>query len=480
MIARLVLSELRHRPGRVLFLLVGYAFGVAVMVVLLSVGEAMLSQARDRSLVGGGDVLLVPTGISPEMIRAGGATSLFLRISQARFVQRQVLESPRGREDFGIVAASPIIDGRLIEVSRGDVTARAIASGEIPSRAAAAGASPHLLAGQWSDSEADQAWASPTRDELLHEIDAFHMPYGSAVGDSSWGEWHYFNVVLDDDRWLYLTFLLGGRVGTEGEWGGRLMLTLRDPTTGYRNLSRDISPSSIRFDTLSADLTLDDNAFVRIENGSYRIRAAVGGADVDLEVRPLPNRFFPPAALGGPETVSGYAVPAIAARAQGRVCLPTVGGTRCEDVSDARAYHDHNWGVWQDVAWDWGAASDDQVSLLYGAVRGPGVPEQGLFVYLVDSRGVRGLYRPSSIERSGSRTISTPAGDVDVPTTLRFRDARRGLEVTIDLEDHQVTDMERDVDRFFVQAAGVATVTELGEPPRWLRGFFEVYVDGRP
>jgi hypothetical protein len=477
MLTRLVLAELRNRPGRVLLLLVGYAFGVAVMVVLLSVGEAMLTQARDQSLVGGGDVLLVPTGISPEMIRAGGTTSMFLRISQARFVQRQVLESPRGREDFGIVAASPIVDGRAVEISAGGRTARSIASAEIPSRAVAAGASPRLVAGGWTDSGADSSWVAPDVTALLHEIDAFHLPYGSAVGDSTWAEWHYFNIVLDDERWLYLTYLIGGRVGIPGQWGGRLMLTVRDPAVGHRNLVRDIPEDGIRFDTLRADLTLDGDATVRVLDGAYELRAVVGGAELDLTVRPLANRFFPPAALGGPETVSGYAVPALAARASGTVCLPVAsGGRRCEEVDDVRAYHDHNWGVWQDVAWDWGAASDEEVSLLYGAVRGPGVPEQGLFAYLVDGRGVRGLFRPSAVERSGSRLVVMAGDTVDVPTSLRFADPRRGLEVMIELTDHQVTDMERSVDRYFVQAAGVATVREAGEAPRRLRGFFEVYL----
>src|SRR5690606_23638258 len=108
-------------------------------------------------------------------------------------------------------------------------------------------------------------------------------------------------------------------------------------------------------------VTLDAGATVRVVDGVYQLRALVAGADLELTVRPMPNRFFPPAALGGPETVSGYAVPALAAVASGTVCLPTAtGGRRCEEVDGARAYHDHNWGVWQDVAWDWGAASDDE------------------------------------------------------------------------------------------------------------------------
>src|SRR5688572_12545906 len=101
MILQLVWSELRHRPGRAAFLLGGYSLGVSVMVVLLAVGEAMLEQARDRALVGGADVVVVPAGISAEMLKAGGATSLFLGIDQARFVQRTVLESARGREERG-------------------------------------------------------------------------------------------------------------------------------------------------------------------------------------------------------------------------------------------------------------------------------------------------------------------------------------------------------------------------------------------
>src|SRR5215218_2794007 len=132
MLFRLVAAELRHRPGRAAFLLAGYSLGVSVMVVLLAVGEAMLEQARDQALVGGGDVIVVPAGISPDMLRAGGATSLFLGIDHARFVQRTVLESPRGREELGVSAASPVLDDKLVELTARSGSFPAIAAGEIP------------------------------------------------------------------------------------------------------------------------------------------------------------------------------------------------------------------------------------------------------------------------------------------------------------------------------------------------------------
>lgn len=474
MIGRLVLAELLNRPGRALLLLLGYAFGVAVMVVLLAVGEAMLSQARNEELLGGGDAIVLPAGISPEMLRAGGATSLFLGLDQARFLHRQVLESPRARDEYGIASASPIVDGRAVEISRGGQTVSAIASAEIPSRAEAAGAIPDLLAGAWTDSDADAAWAYPTRPQLLNEIDRFHLPYGTAAGDSTWAEWHYFNFVLDEERWLYLTFLIGGEVGTEGRWGGQLLASVREPRIGHRSYARDIPAAGIVFDTTSANLTLDPNARVELEGDVYRVRGSVDGVEVDVRLRPLENRLFPPASLGGPDVVSGYTVPALAARAEGRICLPASG---CREVEGIRAYHDHNWGVWQDVAWEWGAASDDEVSLLYGNVRGPGIEERGIFVYLVDGEGVRGLYRPAEVDLQDVRPVRFEGREIRVPGRLHFEDPRRGLSVDIAVRDYQITDMDRATDRYFLQMAGTATVREAGREPRELTGFFETYVD---
>src|SRR5690606_14229216 len=154
--------------------------------------------------VGGGDVVVVPAGISAEMLKACGATSLFLGFDQARFLQRRMLESERGREEHGILSASPILDGQLEVLSADGAPWQALATGEIPGRARAAGAAPDLLAGRWEDSERDRRWVSPTPDQLYEGIDRFHLPAGAAAGDSTWAEWHYFNVVLDEARWLYL------------------------------------------------------------------------------------------------------------------------------------------------------------------------------------------------------------------------------------------------------------------------------------
>ncbi|HEX5724252.1 MAG TPA: hypothetical protein VFX98_02230 [Longimicrobiaceae bacterium] len=473
MIVGLALAELRNRPGRALFLLAGYALGVAVMVVLLAVGAAMLEQARDRELVGGGDVVVVPSGVSAEMLKAGGVSSLFVGIDHARFIQSEILESPRAREELGVRAASPILDARQVELFAGGRAYKAVASGEVPSRARAAGAVPRLLAGRWEDSDADRRWTAPAAAELYGRIDRFHLPGGAAAGDSTWAEWHYFNLVLDERRWLYVTLMVGGRVGVPGQWGGRILVTVRESDGTHRSLTRDLRDTEVRFDTTSPDLRFGDRAYVRFDGAAYRVAADAGGVRVALRVAPAPRRYFPPTDIGGTALVSGYVAPALYATAEGTVCLP-----RCEAVRGAQAYHDHNWGVWRSVSWEWGSASDERLSLLYGVVRGDSTATEGLFAFLVDERGVRGVYRPGAIEVLETQAVSVGGRTLRVPKRFAFADRRRRMRVTVEVAAVHVTDMERPRRRWFVQMRGVATVEEGGEVLGRLRGFFETYVDG--
>ena len=471
MIARLVWAELRNRPGRAAFLLAGYALGVATMVVLLAVGEAMLLQARDKELVGGGDVVVVPSGVSAEMLKAGGVASLFLGIDHARFIHRNLLESPRAKEEQGIAAASPIIDGAQVELFARGRRWKAVATGEIPSRARAAGAGAGLLSGRWTDSDADRRWTAPSQGELLREIDHFHQPRGAAL-DSTWAEWHYFNVVLGDGRWIYLTLAVGGQVGVPGRWGGRVLLTVREPGGAHRSLTDSVPGNRVRFDTLSPDLSLGGLGSVRERESGYDVDAAAGGARVRLRVVPAARRYFPPTDVGGSTLISGYVAPALYAVADGTVCLP-----RCEAVHGAQAYHDHNWGVWREVSWEWGSASDSAVSLLYGAVRGDSTTSDATFAYLVDGRGVRGVYRPGAIDFTETRPQAVPGGSIRVPVRFRFEDRRRGFRVTVDVSAAHATDQRRARRRWFIQMRGVATVEEGGRVIGRLPGFFETYVD---
>ncbi len=94
--------SLADRPARAALLLLGYGMGVAVMIALLSVGEALLSEARDPNLAAGGDLVLLPEGVDPGVLAVNGVTGLYLTIPHAAFVVGDVAGgAPRRAADRG-------------------------------------------------------------------------------------------------------------------------------------------------------------------------------------------------------------------------------------------------------------------------------------------------------------------------------------------------------------------------------------------
>jgi hypothetical protein len=174
-----------------------------------------------------------------------------------------------------------------------------------------------------------------------------------------------------------------------------------------------------------------------------RARADDGGGDatVDLTVAPAPGAYFPGAALGGGTFVSGYAVAGLRATGVGTICVRD----QCERYDGAQAYHDHNWGVWRGVTWEWGAARAGSYTFLYGRVQPPDSAsgETPLFFYLVDSLGFRTVFRPQRVDYTDGRTIRVSGGQtLQVPSRAVFADVRGDdtLRVELDIEDAVATD----------------------------------------
>ena len=482
MITTLAFRHLLVRKLRSLFLLLGFSIGVGVMVVLLSVGEAMLDQSRDVALVGGGEVTVLPQGIDIEAMRTGGLGGMFFGIERARFLTRQALGGERLR---GIVrTVAPAIEGKLLYLCPASGACRPTAvraGGEIPSRAAALGSGLDLLEGRWNDTPDDSAYVAPSAGQLYDQLDRFHLPRRP---DSTWGEWHYFNLVTGAGEWWYITYLVGGEVSLAPDadrWGGRLLVTHRRPDGRHDRYTADAPAARVVFDTARADLTIGENT-VRQRDGRYRLRAVVRGnagtARLDLEVRPEANRYFPPVELRDDDFLSGYVVPALAASASGWVCA----GGRCTAVTDVPAYHDHNWGVWRDVTWEWGAARGESLSLLYGGVYGP---ERSItspfFLALVDSLGVQRVLRFSRIDYEGTRPADgIPGARSPARFTLvgSWESDSVRLRVTIDhaLASEMAASSFR---RIFLQMRGRFELDGrlLGKPVRDRgQGFFETYL----
>jgi hypothetical protein len=475
--ALLALRNLVDRPWRTLFLLFGYATGVGVMITLLSVGEALMTQARDEKLVGGGEVTVLPEGVDVELLKTGGLGGMFFSIDHARFVYRQLLASPRLAPQVAGVA--PQVEGKLFYLrTAGGREIPVRATGEIPSRGALVGAAPVLAQGEWMDDDGDRRWRDPTPAELRHEIDHFHQPSGATARDESWGEWHYFNVVsADRRRWAFITLMVGGAMATD-RWGGQVLVTLHEQGKPARRFVRLVPKERVTLSTTRADLDVGGSTVRVLPDGRYEVRAsapAEGGSApvaVSLVVAPAPGAYFPGAALGGDAIVSGYAVPALRADASGTICVRDA----CERFDGAQSYHDHNWGTWRGVTWEWGSARAGGYSLLYGRVQPPDsvAAAQPLFVYLVDSLGFRALFRPRTIAYTDGREVTVDGRRIRVPSRAVMFDARGDdtLRIELEVEDATATDTRRSLAErgetgalraiarpYFVQMKGVARIS---------------------
>jgi hypothetical protein len=212
---------------------------------------------------------------------------------------------------------------------------------------------------------------------------------------------------------------------------------------------------------------------------------------VELTVTPQSGAYFPGAELVSGAFTSGYTVPALLGSATGTICT----GSECDTLSSAQAYHDHNWGVWQGVTWEWGKARAGAYGFLYGRVNVPDTlaARPPLFLYVVDSLGFRALMRPDSIRYEDGRTITVNGADVRVPSRAVMMDIRGDdtLIVELEVEDATGTDTrtpliergETEVARqlafpYFIQMKGIARIRgRLGGARVSGQGvgFFETY-----
>ncbi|MGH7616679.1 MAG: hypothetical protein ACREPM_05570, partial [Gemmatimonadaceae bacterium] len=341
------------------------------------------------------------------------------------------------------------------------------------------------------------AWRDPQPDQLRQVIDHFHLPPAAARHDPTWAEWHYFNVLSSDGlRWAFVTLMIAGEV-PDGRWGGEVLVTLHERGGASRRYVATVPPAQVKFSTTRADLAIGTSSVTVLADGRYAVRAYAKderGRDsvkVNLVVAPAAGAYFPGAALSSGEAVSGYVVAALRANAVGSICV----GQQCEQYDRAQAYHDHNWGVWRGVSWEWGAARAGQFTVLYGRVQpaDSAAATQPLFVYVVDSLGFLSVFRPREIKYDDGRVIRVDGRALAVPSRGVMADVRGNdtLRVELTTDDATATDTRTpDVERgsglsaralahpYFIQMKGRMRISGrvAGRPLSGEgTGFFETY-----
>lgn len=420
--ATLAFRHLIVRPVRAAVLLAGFALGVAVMIVLLSVGDAMRDQSRDTTLVGGGQLTALPEGIDIEAMRTGGLTGMFFGIDGARYVTRELLGGPRDRTMVQGVA--PEITQKLLQVVVRDSVWSVRAAGDIPSRASASGTALRLVAGRWEDTPADSAWMAPSRQAFYDEIDRFHAP---PAGANSWAEWDYFTLSAGPGEWWYITLLSAAGQGTPAT-GGEVLVTHRRAGGATHRVAAVVGAAGVHLDTLHATQTIGSASVVQ-RDGVYHLRGRAGDLTFDLAVTPRRNEYFPPVEFSGGTSPAGYVVPILSGAASGKLC----DGPRCTNVVNVDAYHDHNWGEWHDVTWEWGMGSSRTRALLYGGIiPGSSASHVPFVLALEDSLGLEQAYRFDSVEHIGTMAV-TGEPHIVAPRRLRFTASHGGDTVTVSI-----------------------------------------------
>jgi hypothetical protein len=405
-IGRLAFRSLTAHPVRSAVLAAGFGVGVAVMAILLGVASVVLEQAQSPALVGGGDVnIRLSLAVPPRIVLAGTLQSEALR--------------PRIRT----AAASHTTDLYLLHDGK---AIRVAARGGIPSVEREL-RDPEIAAIEnWRDTPADSEWTRGSPEEVLRQMDRFHGVPDVPEWSDSWAEWLYFNGRSSDAR-FYLTFMVGpyAKPGVR-DAGVRLQIERSGQMQSYTARAQ-LSDGEAG---TAPDLSIGASS-VRLDGMVYRIhldlsdaagRRAVG----DLTLEASAGRLVPPIEITGARGWrTGYVVPVMSGKLDGSL---TVDGDSVSLVGGS-GYHDHNWGFWKGVSWQWGQAQQGDLSLIYGRVFPP--PEAADperipgFVGAIGPDGPLGYATDVRItetndDKGQPRTIAVRARSASLTLDLRF------------------------------------------------------------
>ncbi len=416
MILTLALRSLLSRPIRSAVLAGGFGLGVAVMAALQGIGAVILEQARTPALVGGGDVII------------GSASG---RIGSAKFVLSNLRSSPSLRSRVRVASPARLATIYLVD---GHTAVPVAARGGIPSRERGL-ADPEISGMKsWIDTPADREWAAPKDEDVLREMDRFHTIPDVPARAASWSEWLYFNGRTSAAR-FYLTFLAGPRLPSgERRLGVRLQLDRGGTLTAFS------SSTFVTDEQLASAPDLDaGSSSVRLSGSEYRIHfdlpAESSGppASGDIVVHAEPGRALPPFTMrGAAGWVSGYVVPVMAGALGGTI---TIGGDSIA-LDGGTGYHDHNWGFWEGVRWEWGQVQSEALSLVYGRVYPPPDAADSTrlpgFLVAVGPEGPIGYATDVTI-------AETNAGSKSEPRRIVVSGRSESVELTLDIAVKHIT-----------------------------------------
>ena len=135
--------------------------------------------------------------------------------------------------------------------------------------------------------------------------------------------------------------------------------------TGRADLTRAELSRAPNLAIAGSSVTLEGMRYrIHLDVQDARGRRAIG----DLSLEATAGRLVPPIEITGAKGWrTGYVVPVMSGTLEGAI---DIDGVRVS-LDGGRGYHDHNWGFWQGVSWQWGQAQQGDLSVIYGRVFPP-------------------------------------------------------------------------------------------------------------
>ena len=434
---QLALRALLAHPARSAALAGGFGLGVAVMATLLGIGEVMLEQASSPALSGGGDVVI-----------AGDVGE----VQSARYILSGVMETPplEGRAR----AVSPSLRSLVYLVPAAADPVPVAVRGGVPSLERALGDEETAEVAVWTDTAADREWVSPDHTDVVRAMDRFHAIPDAPEWADGWAEWLYFNGQAGETR-FYLTFLVGPARG-EGRRAAGVRFQLDDGGR-FRSYSDAAEVDAAGVLSGAPDLTIGRSQ-VRLVDGRYRISLDLPPADFvsgvvttvgatgetgvrgEISLDAGRGRSLPPLTIRGARGwMSGYTVPVMSGALSGRI---TVGGVELS-LDGGTGYHDHNWGHWAGVSWQWGQVHGEDLSFVYGRVFPPANAADSAripgFLMVIGEDGPLGYATRLSINEEDDPETGEPRRVV-----VQSHSSSVALRLEVEFEDVARTRMDRE------------------------------------
>ena len=203
--------------------------------------------------------------------------------------------------------------------------------------------------------------------DQLSEIDAFHPPSMDDPMIPLYNEWHYFNVIDEEQGLSFVTTLkLNGDI-YNGPFSpnpfissANILIDYHTPN-GTNSIIEGIT--EVEYSTETPDLKMNNNTVKLTKNGYDVHVESSDGQTVfnalfkpDTELVPLFNVVY------DSDRVINWLPASSKMKVTGTLTINK--GTSLEKtyaLKNVRGYHDHNWGYWawsDDIGWNWGQASE--------------------------------------------------------------------------------------------------------------------------